>query len=118
MKIKFLSATLLASAVVLAGCSSMSDAGPGIKEGASSLGGKAKEKYEEMRHGSSEAQESGATDAGTASQPADTMTHDHGSHGATEGVVPAEGAVTTEESTWDKTRRKATEAYDNVKEKM
>lgn len=106
---KTLSIALAASSVVLAGCNAMSNAGQS-----------AKDKYHEMT-GKSSSQES----VDPAAQPADTMTHEHGTVDRTAPVqtAPADGTVApadaaAEESTWDKTKRKAGEAYDSVKQKI
>lgn len=119
IRIKHISALTLVAALALAGCESMSKGSSGLNESASDLGSRAKEKYEEMRHGSSGS--SGTDAAGTASQPTETMTHDHGAAGQV--TTPSTEAVTTEgavpeESTWDKAKRKAGETYDSVKQKM
>lgn len=100
---KTLSIALAASTVVLAGCNAMSNAGQS-----------AKDKYHEMT-GKSSSKET----VDPAAQPADTVTHEHGTVDQTAPVqtAPADG-VTTEESTWDKTKRKAGEAYDSVKQKI
>lgn len=129
IRFKHISAFTLVATLALAGCESMSKGSPELNERASELGARTKQKYEDMRHDSSET--SGTDAAGTASQPTETMTHDQGvagqvphEHGvpgqattpATDGVV-TDGAA-TEESTWDRARRKAGETYDSVKQKM
>ena len=116
--IKKLSAALVGATFVLAGCNTMSGMGQDIKAG----GEKLEKKAEDVKHGSSE------------STSHDAMHHEHGTmnheHGSTEGAsmngtTPAQPTETmtnegssSNSSMWDKTKEKASEIKDSVKDKF
>ena len=100
--VKKLSAALLGVAFVLAGCNTMSGMGQDIQAG----GEKLEKKAEDVKHGSSESTSHDAThhDHGTtAAQPTETMTKEGSS---------------SDSSMWDKTKEKASEIKNSIKEKL
>ena len=96
--IKKLSAALVGATFVLAGCNTMSGMGQDIKAG----GEKLEKKAEDVKHGSSE--NASKHEHGTmAAQPTETMTKEGSS---------------SDSSMWDKTKEKASEIKDSVKDKF
>ena len=119
--IKKLSAALVGATFVLAGCNTMSGMGQDIKAG----GEKLEKKAEDVKHGSSE----NATkhEHGAMHHEHGTMNHEHGStEGASmNGTTPAQPTETmtkegssSDSSMWDKTKGKASEIKDSVKDKF
>lgn len=112
--IKYLSAALVASSLVLAGCSSLSDAGSSIKEGASSMGSKARDK---VMGTSSEtgavAPDAAGNAAGSVHQSTDTMPH---AHDAATQSAPAAGEAGSG-SYMDQAKQKASEKAGEYKDK-
>ena len=114
--IKKLSAALVGATFVLAGCNTMSGMGQDIKAG----GEKLEKKADDVKHGSSEnaskhehgamrhehgSMEGASMNGSTPSQPTETMTN--------------EGTGTSSDSSmWDKTKEKASEIKNSVKDKF
>ena len=135
--IKKLSAALVGATFVLAGCNTMSGMGQDIKAG----GEKLEKKADDVKHGSSEnasKHEHGAMrhEHGTMNHEHGTMNHEHGTmnheHGSMEGssmngstpsqpteTMTNEGTGTSSDSSmWDKTKEKASEIKNSVKDKF
>ena len=128
--IKKLSAALVGATFVLAGCNTMSGMGQDIKAG----GEKLEKKADDVKHGSSEnasKHEHGAMrhEHGTMNHEHGTMNHEHGSMegSSMNGSTPSqptetmtnEGTGTSSDSSmWDKTKEKASEIKNSVKDKF
>ena len=119
--IKKLSAALVGATFVLAGCNTMSGMGQDIKAG----GEKLEKKAEDVKHGSSE--NASKHEHGAMEHQHGTMNHEHGStEGASmNGTTPAQPTETmtkegssSDSSMWDKTKEKASEIKDSVKDKF
>ena len=103
--IKKLSAALLGVAFVLAGCNTVAGVGKDIKAG----GEKLERKAEGVKHGSSEnatKHEHGA------------MHHEHGTTAAQPTETMTKEGSSSDSSMWDKTKEKASEIKDSVKDKF
>ena len=103
--IKKLSAALVGATFVLAGCNTMSGMGQDIKAG----GEKLEKTAEDVKHGSSE----------------NASKHEHGAMHHEHGTTPAQPTETmtkegssSDSSMWDKTKEKASEIKDSVKDKF
>ena len=119
--IKKLSAALVGATFVLAGCNTMSGMGQDIKAG----GEKLEKKADDVKHGSSE--NASKHEHGAMRHEHGTMNHEHGStEGASmNGTTPAQPTETmtkegssSDSSMWDKTKEKASEIKDSVKDKF
>jgi lipoprotein len=102
MMIKKLTAALLGVAFVLAGCNTMSGMGQDIQAG----GEKLEKKAEDVKHGSSE------------STTHDAMHHNHGTTAAQPTETMTKEDSSSDSSMWEKTKEKASEIKDSVKEKL
>ena len=100
--VKKLSAALLGVAFVLAGCNTVAGVGKDIKAG----GEKLERKAEGVKSGSSE------------STSHDAMHHDHGTTAAQPTETMTNESSSSDSSMWDKTKEKASEIKDSVKEKL
>ena len=100
--VKKLSAALLGVAFVLAGCNTMSGMGQDIKAG----GEKLEKKAEDVKRGSSE------------STTHDAMHHNHGTTAAQPTETMTKEGSSSDSSMWEKTKEKASEIKDSVKEKF
>lgn len=100
--VKKLSAALLGVAFVLAGCNTMSGMGQDIQAG----GEKLEKKAEDVKHGSSE------------STTHDAMHHNHGTTAAQPTETMTKEDSSSDSSMWEKTKEKASEIKDSVKEKL
>lgn len=113
--VKYLSAALFASSLVLAGCSSLSDAGSSIKEGASSMGSKARDKVMGTSSETEGAATQGTTPPADAMHPStDTMQHSH------DAATPSAPAVedASSGSYMDQAKQKAGEYKDKATDKI
>ena len=100
--IKKLSAALVGATFVLAGCNTMSGMGQDIQAG----GEKLERKAEDVKHGSSE------------STTHDAMHHNHGTTAAQPTETMTKEDSSSDSSMWEKTKEKASEIKDSVKEKF
>jgi lipoprotein len=100
--IKKLSAALVGATFVLAGCNTMSGMGQDIQAG----GEKLEKKAEDVKHGSSE------------STTHDAMHHNHGTTAAQPTETMTKEDSSSDSSMWEKTKEKASEIKDSVKEKL
>ena len=100
--IKKLSAALVGASFVLAGCNTMSGMGQDIQAG----GEKLEKKAEDVKHGSSE------------STTHDAMHHNHGTTAAQPTETMTKEDSSSDSSMWEKTKEKASEIKDSVKEKL
>ena len=100
--IKKLSAALVGATFVLAGCNTMSGMGQDIQAG----GEKLEKKAEDVKHGSSE------------STTHDAMHHNHGTTAAQPTETMTKEDSSSNSSMWEKTKEKASEIKDSVKEKF
>ena len=100
--IKMLSAALVGATFVLAGCNTMSGMGQDIQAG----GEKLEKKAEDVKHGSSE------------STTHDAMHHNHGTTAAQPTETMTKEDSSSDSSMWEKTKEKASEIKDSVKEKL
>lgn len=103
--IKKLSAALVGATFVLAGCNTMSGMGQDIKAG----GEKLEKKADDVKHGSSES---------TSSSTHDAMHHNHGTTAAQPTETMTKEGSSSNGSMWDKTKEKASEIKDSIKEKL
>ncbi len=121
--IKKLSAALVGATFVLAGCNTMSGMGQDIKAG----GEKLEKKADDVKHGSSE--NASKHEHGAMRHEHGTMNHEHGSMegSSMNGSTPSqptetmtnEGTGTSSDSSmWDKTKEKASEIKNSVKDKF
>ena len=100
--IKKLSAALVGATFVLAGCNTMSGMGQDIQAG----GEKLEKKAEDVKHGSSE------------STTHDAMHHNHGTTAAQPTETMTKEDSSSDSSMWEKTKEKASEIKDSVKDKF
>lgn len=103
--IKKLSAALVGATFVLAGCNTMSGMGQDIKAG----GEKLEKKADDVKHGSSES---------TSSSMHDAMHHNHGTTAPQPTETMTKEDSSSNSSMWEKTKEKASEIKDSVKEKF
>ena len=103
--IKKLSAALLGVAFVLAGCNTVAGVGKDIKAG----GEKLEKKAEDVKHGSSE---------NASKHEHGAMHHEHGTMAAQPTETMTKEGSSSDSSMWDKTKEKASEIKDSVKDKF